>query len=187
MRKILIAITGASGSIYALKMLELLRDHDVEVHGIISDAGRQVMQWETGLDISRIQGVGRWYEVGNLAASPASGSSGFEAMAVMPCTMGSLAAIANGLSINLIHRAADVLLKERKPLVLAVRETPFNRTHLQNMLRAEESGAVIFPCMPALYNRPQSLEEMASNFAARVCEFLGFPIASMPRWQGKME
>ena len=185
MRKILIAITGASGSIYALKMLALLKDREVEVHGIISDSGRKVLKWETGLEPTRIQGVDRWYEVGNLAAAPASGSAGFEAMVVIPCTMGTLGAIANGLSINLIHRAADVMLKERKPLLLAVRETPFNRTHLQNMVQADQAGAVIFPCMPALYNRPQSLDEMALNFAARICEFIGFPIASMPRWQGE--
>ena len=185
MRKILVTITGASGSIYALKMLDLLRDHEVEVHAIISDAGRQVLQWETGLEVARLEGVDRWHEVSNLAAPPASGSAGFDAMVVIPCTMGTLGAISNGLSNNLIHRAADVILKERKPLILAVRETPLNRTHLRNMLQAEESGAVIFPCMPALYNRPSSLDEMALNFAARVCEFIGLPVASMPRWQGE--
>lgn len=185
MHKILIAITGASGSIYAQKMLALLKDKEVEVHGIISAAGRQVLQWEIGLDPGQLKGVDHWYEVDNLAAAPASGSAGFEAMVVIPCTMGTLGAIANGLSINLIHRAADVMLKERKKLLLAVRETPFNRTHLQNMLQAEQAGAVLFPCMPALYNRPRSLDEMADNFAARICEFIGFPVAAMPRWQGE--
>ena len=187
MRKILVAITGASGSLYALKLLELWQKHDVEVHGIISDAGRQVLQWETGLKAGDITGVHKWYDVHNLAAAPASGSAGFEAMVVIPCTMGSLGAVANGLSINLIHRAADVMLKEGKTLVLAVRETPFNRTHLQNMLRVQEAGATIFPCMPAFYNRPQDLGEMAKNFAARISEFLGFVQPDMPRWHGEEE
>lgn len=184
MQRILVAITGASGSLYGLKFLRLLGEQQVEVHGLVSDAGRQVLTWETGLDADEIEGVGKWYDVHNLAAAPASGSASFDAMVVIPCTMGTLAAVANGLSVNLIHRAADVMLKEQKPLVLAVRETPFNRTHLQNMLRVLEAGATIFPCMPAFYNRPQSLEEMAENFAFRLCDFLGFTQPDMPRWQG---
>jgi 4-hydroxy-3-polyprenylbenzoate decarboxylase len=185
MQKILVAITGASGSVYGLKLLELLKEHTVEVHGIISEAGKQVLKWETGLEVGQIDGVHRWHGVNNLAAEPSSGSAGFSAMVVIPCTMGTLGAVAGGLSINLIHRAADVMLKEQKPLVLAVRETPFNRNHLKNMLQALEAGATIFPCMPAFYNRPTSLEEMARNFAARICEFLGFAQPDLPRWQGE--
>ena len=187
MGKILVAITGASGSLYAIKLLQLWQDHEVEVHGIISDAGRQVLKWEAGLQADELSGVHTWHSVHNLAAAPASGSASFEAMVIIPCTMGSLGAIANGLSINLIHRAADVMLKEGRPLVLAVRETPFNRTHLQNMLRVQEAGATIFPCMPAFYNRPQDIGEMARNFSARISEFLHFSQPEMPRWHGEEE
>jgi 4-hydroxy-3-polyprenylbenzoate decarboxylase len=113
-----------------------------------------------------------------------SGSAGFTAMVVLPCTMGSLAAIAHGICGNLIHRAADVMLKERRPLVLAVRETPLNRTHLTNMLQAHEAGAIICPPMPALYHRPQSLEEMARFYAGRVAALIGLEMEDPPRWQG---
>ncbi|MEN8141872.1 MAG: UbiX family flavin prenyltransferase [Thermodesulfobacteriota bacterium] len=184
MKKLTVAITGASGAIYAHEFMKLLAPvEDVEVHGLISEAGEKVLDLELGLAKEDLAGVKRWYDVKDFTAPMASGSAGYHAMAVLPCTMGTLAAISAGLSQNLIHRAADVILKERLPLVLAVRETPLNRNHLKNMLSAHEAGATICPAMPGFYQGPETLEAMARNFAARVAEQLGVAV-DYPRWQG---
>lgn len=184
-KKIILAITGATGSLYALEFLKLLAATDAEVHGIISEAGEQVLRLELGIgkaELSRY--VAQWHEVKNFAAPMSSGSSRFDAMVVLPCTMGTLAAIANGVARNLIHRAADVTLKERRPLVLAVRETPLNRIHLTNMLKAAEAGAIICPPMPAFYHKPESIEAMARAVSGRVASLLGFDLPDLPRWEG---
>lgn len=185
MKKIVLAITGATGAIYALEFIKLCRGREVEVHGLISKAGEQVLALELGLKRGDLDlYVAAWHEIDDFAAPMASGSSHFSAMAVLPCTMGTLAAIAGGICGNLIHRAADVMLKERRPLVLAARETPLNRTHLGNMLKAHEAGAIICPPMPAMYHRPTSIEEMARHFAGRVAGLLGIVVPEQPRWQG---
>lgn len=184
-KKIILAVTGASGSLFALEFLKLLRDLDVEVHLLLSDAGRRVLRFELDMGPEDLDPyVRQGHDVHDFAAPMSSGSAGFAAMVVLPCTMGSLAAIAHGICGNLIHRAADVMLKERRPLVLAVRETPLNRTHLTNMLQAHEAGAIICPPMPALYHRPQSLEEMARFYAGRVAALIGLEMEDPPRWQG---
>jgi 4-hydroxy-3-polyprenylbenzoate decarboxylase len=121
----------------------------------------------------------------DVGASIASGSYPCSGMVVLPCSMGTLASIANGLASNLIHRAADVMLKERRPLILCVRETPFNRIHLRNMTLAAEAGATIFPVIPTLYNLPQSVEEMARQFVCRVLAHLGLPQAGAYQWQAE--
>jgi 4-hydroxy-3-polyprenylbenzoate decarboxylase len=185
MKKLVLAITGATGAVYALEFLKLCQPLGVEVHGLLSEAGEQVLGLELGMSRRDLAPyVARWYDVHDFAAPMSSGSSDFSGMAVLPCTMGSLAAIANGICGNLIHRAADVMLKERRPLVLAVRETPLNKTHLTNMLQAHEAGAIICPPMPALYHRPRSIEEMARLFAGRVAELLGIEGVDLPRWHG---
>lgn len=181
--KIIVAITGASGMIYAKELFAILAGADVEVHGIISEAGEQVLALELGLKPDDFPLV-RWWGIKQFTAPMASGSARFQVMAVIPCTMGTLAAIAGGLSTNLIHRAADVMLKERRKVVLAVRETPFNRTHLQNMLTVHDAGATICPAMPSMYQKPQSITEMARNYASRVAETLGLDV-DYPRWQGE--
>ncbi|MEW6218568.1 MAG: UbiX family flavin prenyltransferase [Thermodesulfobacteriota bacterium] len=183
-QRALVAITGASGSLYALHVLAQLARLGVEVHGIVSEAGRQVLALETDREPASLAEVAVWHRVTDLAAAPASGSSRYAAMIVVPCSMGTLAAIAGGLSRNLIHRAADVTLKERRPLVLAVRESPVGRIHLANMLAAHDAGAIICPAMPAFYHRPASLDEMAGYFAGRLCELAGFPIPDLARWRG---
>ncbi len=181
--KIVVAITGASGMIYARELFAILATADVEVHGIISEAGEQVLHLELGMKRDDFPEV-TWWGIKQFTAPMASGSARFQAMAVVPCTMGTLAAIAGGLSTNLIHRAADVMLKERRKVVLSVRETPFNRTHLQNMLAVHDAGAIICPAMPSMYQNPQSITEMARNYACRVAETLGLEV-DYPRWQGK--
>ncbi len=184
-QKIIVAITGASGSLYALEFLTIMQSANAELHGIISEAGEKVLKLELGLSRADLdQYVHQWHDVKNIGAPMASGSSGFEAMVVIPCTMGTMASIANGLSTNLIHRAADVMLKEKRPLILAVRETPFNRTHIKNMLHLHDSGATIFPTMPAFYNHPQTLTEMAQGFAGRVAAMLGVDVPDLPKWKG---
>jgi len=181
--KILLAVTGATGMIYVAELLSLLADKQVEIHGVISGSGSQVLRLELGCEFEQLSGVSRWFGINDFTAPPASGSSRYAAMVVLPCTTGTLGAIAGGYSGNLIHRAADVTLKERRPLVLAVRETPLNRTHLCNMLAVQEAGAIICPPMPAFYLRPKTLQEMARHFAARICDQIGVEV-DIPRWDG---
>jgi len=184
-KKIILAITGASGSLYAVQFLKGLQQADVEIHAIISKAGRLVLQHELGLTPDDLQKyVAKWHAADDFAAPMSSGSSKFEAMVVVPCTMGSLGAIANGIAKNLIHRAADVILKEKKPLLLAVRETPLNRIHLENLLKVHDAGATICPPMPSFYHHPESLEEMAAFFAGRLADLIGIEVSGLKRWQG---
>lgn len=182
-KKLLLGITGATGMLFLTAFLKAVKDLDVTVHGICSGAGKDVLQMEQGLRPEQLPKVSRWFEHTDLAAPPASGSSDYTAMIVLPCTMGSLAAVAGGLSINLIHRAADVMLKERRPLVLAVRETPLNRTHLQNMLAVHDAGGIICPTMPSYYLQPKNLEEAAESFAWRLADQINLPIPQRRRWK----
>lgn len=182
--KLLLAVTGATGMLYLLSFLEELATIAPVVHGICSAAGRQVLQMELAMQPEALPLVSHWYREDEFAAAPASGSSDYQAMVVLPCTMGTLAAIAGGLSINLIHRAADVMLKERRRLVLAVRETPFNRSHLVNMLAVHDAGGVICPPMPSFYLKPETLEEAAKTFAWRLADQLGLELPQRRRWGG---
>lgn len=181
-QKILIGITGASGMLFVTSFLAALADLAVDVHGICSEAGRKVLKMEQDLTPEQLPLVSRWFHHADMSAPPASGSSDYGSMVVLPCTMGSLAAIAGGLSINLIHRAADVMLKERRKLVLAVRETPLNRTHLQNMLAVHDAGGILCPTMPSYYLRPATLEEAATTYAWRLADQLGLEIPGRKRW-----
>ncbi len=126
----------------------------------------------------------RWFDADDFTAPPASGSVRYRAMVILPCTMGTLAAIAGGLSLNLIHRAADCFLKEGRKLILCPRETPFNRNHLQNMLRAHDAGAVICPAMPSFYHEPRGLDEMAYFYAGRVAALAGLRVPGLKAWDG---
>ena len=185
-QRLLLGITGATGMLYVPMLLDLLATAGVEVHGIVSEAGLQVLQFELGQKPEDLHLVSRWFDANDFTAVPASGSALYDAMVVLPCTVGSLAAIAHGICGNLLHRAADVTLKERRPLLLAVRETPLNRTHLRNMLAAHEAGAIICPPIPSFYQRPQTFNDLARQFAARICDLLGVPVAAttLHRWQG---
>ncbi len=182
-KKILLAVTGASGMLFLGSFLKTIAGLDVSLHGVCSSSGRDVLKMEQGMRPEDLPKVVRWFDPGDLAAPPASGSSDYSSMVVLPCTMGTLAAIAGGLSINLIHRAADVMLKERKRLVLAVRETPFNRTHLQNMLSVNDAGAIICPTMPSYYLQPKTLEEAAESYSWRLADQLGLHIPNRKRWK----
>jgi 4-hydroxy-3-polyprenylbenzoate decarboxylase len=182
-QKILLGVTGATGMLFLTSFLDSLAALDVTVHGVCSASGKDVLKMEQGFLPEELPVVSRWFNHDDLSAPPASGSSDYSSMVVLPCTMGTLAAIAGGLSINLIHRAADVMLKERKRLVLAVRETPFNRTHLKNMLTVHDAGAVICPTMPSYYLQPKTLEQAAESYSWRLADQLGLNIPSRKRWK----
>lgn len=185
-QKFLVAITGASGMIFIKPLLELLISSPEKpvVHGIISESGVGVLKHELGLQPEELPGISKWFAIDDFSAAPSSGSSGYDSMVILPCTMGSLGAIASGLSQNLIHRAADVILKERKKLILAVRETPLNRNHLHNMMRVHEAGGLIMPPMPGFYLKPKTLEEAALTFCWRLADHLGITVSNRSRWEG---
>ena len=190
-----IATTGASGSLF-LKHLLLTVDVDERVQTvnfIASDSGLRVMAEELALNgrsnlVAQIIGKNskkiREQVNSDIGANVASGSYPSDAMVVLPCSVGTLGRIANGSGSHLVERAADVCLKERRPLVLCVRETPLNKIHIRNMYRAAEAGATIYPLIPAFYNRPQSLDDIARQFAYRVLAHIGLPQAHAYRWKG---
>lgn len=195
-RTLTVAVTGASGSIFPRMLLDLLdRDERVEaVNLIVSDSGMRVMAEELGVSgrndvlaklLGRASRKIRQQNNDDIGANVASGSYPTDAMIVLPCSMGTLARIANGIASQLIERAADVCLKERRPLVLCVRETPFNRIHLRNMTLAAEAGATIFPVIPAFYFKPVSTEEIAREFVNRVLSHVGLPQADAYRWKAE--
>ncbi len=184
-KRVLLGVTGATGMLYVPSLLEQLHRQKIEVHSVISTSGAQVLRYELGIDQIDLPYVSQWFAEDNFAAKPASGSARYDAMVVLPCTMGTLAAIASGYSGNLIHRAADVTLKERRPLILAVRETPLNRTHLKNMLTVHDAGATLCPPMPAFYNKPRDFDAMARNYTGRICDLLGLTDNAGERWKGE--
>ena len=191
-----VAITGASGSVFAQQLLLALEaDERVErVHCVASENSLRVLAEELGLSgrsqlVEKLLGAPstkiEQLAESDIGAGIASGSYPSAGMIVLPCSMGTLAAIANGLAQNLIGRAADVCLKEHNPLILCVRETPFNRIHLRNMVLAADAGAVIFPVIPAFYNQPVDSTEMARQFAFRVLTHFGLPQPGMYRWKAE--
>ncbi|MCW5212072.1 UbiX family flavin prenyltransferase [Desulfobulbus sp. TB] len=183
-QRIILAITGATGMLYVTALLDLLAGQNVAVDAIISDAGSKVLRLEQDMVPKDLPNINRWFAADDFTAPPASGSARYDAMIILPCTVGTLGAIAGGFSGNLIHRAADVTLKERRPLLLAVRETPLNRTHLNNMLTLHDAGATICPPMPSFYLHPPDLQTMARQFAGRICDQLSLYVQELPRWQG---
>lgn len=180
-----LGITGATGMLFLHAFLKVAREENICLHAVISEAGRQVLKMESGVEAEALPGIERWFAADDFAAAPSSGSSRYRGMVILPCTMGTLAAVANGFSNNLIHRAAAVTLKERRRLVLAVRETPFGRTHLQNMLTAHDAGAIICPTMPSYYLKPASLQEAAETWAWRLLDQLDpeLEITGRRRWE----
>jgi 4-hydroxy-3-polyprenylbenzoate decarboxylase len=184
--RLIVAITGATGAVYGLRLLQVLQAMPaVETHLIVSDAAVLTLHQETGLQRKEVEAladvVHRQRDVG---ATIASGSFQTDGMVVAPCSMKTLASVAHGLSDNLIARAADVVLKERRRLVLMVRETPFNLAHLRNMTAVTEMGGVIFPPLPSFYHKPASIDEMVDHTVARVIDLFGIEHALAPRWGG---
>lgn len=185
-RRVVVAISGASGAIYGVRLLQALRGIEgVESHLVVSDAGWRNLRQEQAGDASELAALAhRMHDARDVGAAIASGSFLTSGMAIAPCSMRTLAAIAHGLGDNLITRAADVMLKERRRLVLMVRESPLNLAHLQNMTSVTAMGGVVCPPMPAFYQRPQSVADIVDASVARVLDLLGLPHALSVRWSG---
>jgi len=196
-RSIVLGVTGASGAVFARRLLQMLEaDARVgKIHLVVSGSGLTVLREELDLNVSESADIptllaGRparktiYLPDSDIGASIASGSYPVDGMVVIPCSTGCLAQIANGIASTLIERAADVCLKEGRKLILAVRETPFSRVHLENMLRAQAAGADIFPIIPSFYHRPQTIEDLVTQFCCRVLAHLGLEQKQQFRWDG---
>ena len=197
MKPIALAFTGASGSIYGLRLLESLIQAGRQVYLMVSQAGQVVLRMEAGLEVpSDSEAAANWFceryqaEQGQIqvfgrrqwTAPVASGTNPPEAMVICPCTTATLASVANGMSSDLMERAADVMLKERRKLILVVRETPFSEIHLENMLKLARMGAVIMPANPGFYHQPESVGQLVDFMTARVLDHLEIEHGLMPRW-----
>ena len=184
-RRLIVAITGATGTVFGIRLLEMLQDTDVETHLIMSRWAARTLVLETSCTVEQVEAFAtRVYPLTDQGAALSSGSFLTLGMVVVPCSMRTLAAIAHGLGDNLIHRAADVILKERRKLVLAVREAPLSDIHLENMLKLSRMGVVICPPMPAFYNKPESVDDLVNYTAARLLDQLGIHLDVRNRWTG---
>ena len=183
-KRIILAVTGASGTLYATSLVKALGNReDVELHVIISDAAQKVLSLETDLSPDALMdGVYAIHSPDNIAAPPASGSWQHDGMIVCPCSMATLSAVATGFGHNLIHRSADVALKERRKLVLVPRETPYSSIHLKNMLAADQAGAIILPASPGFYHRPETIEDLANQLAGKILDQLDISHDLFKRW-----
>ena len=183
--RIVVGISGATGAAYGVRLLQRLRELGAESHLVVPPAGVLNVHHELGLDRPQLEALAdHAYGIGEVGAAIASGSFATQAMVVAPCSMRTLGAIAHGLSDNLLTRAADVTLKERRRLLLMVRETPLNLAHLRNMTAVTEMGGVIFPPLPAFYHRPQTLQEAMGDSVERVLALLGVGGAAPLAWDG---
>jgi flavin prenyltransferase len=185
--RVIIAITGATGVIYGVRLLERLRDAGVETHLMISRWGARTLLHETPYSREQVEALAHTvYAPNDMGAAISSGSFATAGMIIAPCSARTLGAIAHGFGDSLIHRAADVVLKERRKLVLAVREAPLNDIHLENMLKLSRMGAVILPPVPAFYNNPRSLADIVEHSVARMLDQFGVEVPGAARWEGNM-
>jgi flavin prenyltransferase len=183
--KLVVGITGASGAIYGVRLLERCKALGVETHLVVTPSGVLNVHHECRLDRTALEALATHaYAPGDIGACIASGSFDTTAMVIAPCSMKTLAAVAHGFGDNLLTRAADVTLKERRRLLLMVRETPFNLAHLRNMTAATEMGAIVFPPLPAFYHRPASIDELVDESVERVLALAGVATAQPQAWRG---
>jgi 4-hydroxy-3-polyprenylbenzoate decarboxylase len=188
MRRLVVGMTGATGAIFGVRLLEVLKECDVESHLIISKWAQRTIEHETGYSVDRVCAFATvTHSSANMGAAISSGSFATEGMVVIPCSMRTLAAIANGYGEHLVHRAADVVLKERRRLVLVAREMPLSDVHLENMLKLSRMGVTIMPPMPAFYNHPKSIEQIVDHIVARVLDQFGIAAPFAKRWDGRMQ
>lgn len=190
MIKIVVGITGASGSIYAIRLIEELLKKDIYIHIICTDTGKKVMKYETGIDLPKwVEELSKQYshlrleDINNLFAGVASGSYKIDAAVILPCSMGTLAEISNGLAKNLLCRVADVALKENRRLVIVPRETPFNAIHLENMLKLSRLGVTILPAMPGFYHMPETMENLIDFVVGKVLDSLSIENTLFKKWE----
>ena len=187
-KRLIIGLTGASGSIYGIRLLEMLQGTGVETHLIISQWAARTLVHETSYTVQQVQDLAtERYPIGDVGAAIASGSFLTMGMVIAPCSVRTLGAIAHGVGDNLIHRAADVVLKERRRLVLAVREAPLSEIHLENMLKLARMGVAICPPTPAFYHHPTSLDDVVSYSVARLLDQFGIHLRDPERWLGEMK
>jgi len=180
--RVVVALTGASGAIYGYRLLEKLHEAKVELIIIASDVALEILKRETGINGKVLSRFGKVYRDSDMMGPTASGSYMFDAMVVVPCSMKTLACVANGVSSSLITRTADVVLKERRRLVLVTRETPLSLVHIRNMLGATEAGAVVLPACPGFYHRPRTLEGLVDYIVGKVLDQLGIKHNLFRRW-----
>jgi 4-hydroxy-3-polyprenylbenzoate decarboxylase len=185
--RLIVGITGATGSIFGVRLLQALAGSGVETHVVVSKWGMRTLAHETSYTLDQVQGMATaYYSPNDQGAAISSGSFVTSGMVVAPCSMRTLAAIANGQGDHLIHRAADVILKERRKLVLVVREMPLNDIHLENMLKLSRMGVVILPPVPAFYNHPHSIDEMVDHIVMRILDQFDIHLGLTERWDGVM-
>ncbi|HME19527.1 MAG TPA: UbiX family flavin prenyltransferase [Nitrososphaerales archaeon] len=181
--RLVVALSGASGAVYGVRALEVLRKLKVETHLVVTAAARGTVRLETGLPIRSVEELAtKTYAVDDLTSAVASGSFQTDGMVVIPCSMKTLSGIATGYSDNLLLRAADVTLKERRPLVLVVRETPLSLIHLENMVSVTRAGAIVLPAMPAFYNHPKTVEALVDQVVGKALDVLGVENSLFKRW-----
>ncbi len=186
--RLVVAITGATGSIYGIRLLEALAAAGVETHLVVSKRGQQTLEHETGRAIDDVRaGAHAGYQPGDFGAAISSGSFLTAGMAIVPCSMRTVAQLAHGLSDNLVHRAAEVALKERRKLVLAPRETPLTAIQLENMAKLAQLGVVIMPPMPAFYGAPTTIDDLVDHFVARLLDQFGIDNRFGRRWDGEVK
>ena len=182
--KIVVGITGASGSIYGIRLLEALKSLGHETHLVITDSGQQVVEYECGKTMEDLEKLAyRVYDVHNIGAAIASGSFRMDAMVVVPCSMKTVASIATGVSDNLLTRAADVTLKEARPLIVVPRETPMHAGHLENLLKLTHLGARILPACPGFYHRPETIDDIVNIMVGKICDALRIDTDLFKRWE----
>ena len=187
-KRIVVGISGASGVVYGVRMLQLLQGKDFEIHLVVSEAGKKNLEIETGFDLNQVGTFADYvYDNRDMAAPLASGSFLTEGMVVIPCTIKTLSGIANSYTENLLVRAADVTLKEKRKLVLAVRETPLHKGHLRLMTMAADMGAHILPPVPSFYHKPETIEDILDQTIGKIFDYLSIDHDLFARWQGVEE
>lgn len=189
-RRIIVGVTGASGAIYAYRLVQVLVNSGIEVHFVASKAGWEVLKYECGItreDLTKLASV--IYDVNRIDSAIASGSFPCESMVVVPCSMKTLGMLAGGIADNLLTRAADVTLKEGRKLLLVPRETPVHAIHLENMLKLSHAGARILPACPGFYHKPQSIEQLVDMLVGKICDSLNVEVEKdlFERWNGNIE
>lgn len=184
MKKIVVGITGASGSVYAVRLIDVLREQGIEVHVVITDSGQRVLDYECGVTMEELsQRVDVLYPNTDVGAAIASGSFRIDAMVILPCSMKTAGAIAHGVTDDLLTRAADVTLKEGRRLLLVPRETPMHEIHLENLLRLARAGAVVMPAAPGFYHRPETLDDLVNMMVGKILDRLGIEAELFTRWR----
>jgi len=188
MKRLVVGITGATGAVFGIRLLEALHGVEgVETHLVLSKWAMQTIEHETSMTVAQVRELAtETHSEGNMGASISSGSFLTDGMVIAPCSMRTLAAIAHGVGDHLVHRAADVILKERRKLVLVARELPLSDIHLENMLKLSRMGVTIMPPMPAFYNHPATIDDIVNHIVARVLDQFGLPADFAKRWEGQM-